>query len=82
VNAVESLASNAAPVGLGVLDRGHGRARVGSRDGPTGLGDPDPLAWRNRVDCVAGGGDGVPEDVGGVGNGGVLEVGVSSTMLA
>jgi hypothetical protein len=52
-------------------------ARVGARNRPSGLGDPDPLAGRYSVDGVAGVGDGLPEDVCGVLDGGVLEVGVA-----
>lgn len=48
-----------------------------ARDGPTGLGDPDPLAGGDLVDGVAGCVDGLPEDIGGVADGGVLKVRVS-----
>lgn len=77
MHAVERLAGDATPVGLSVLHRGDSSARVGARDGPTGLGDPDPLAGRDGVDSVAGGGDGVPEGVRGIADSGVLEVGVA-----
>ena len=52
-------------------------ARVRTRDWPAGFGDPDPLAGRNSVNSVAGVLDGLPEDVRGVFDGAVLEVGVA-----
>jgi hypothetical protein len=52
-------------------------ARVGARNRPAGLSDPDPLAGRHSVDSVAGVGNRLPEDVCGVLDGGVLEVGVA-----
>ena len=55
-------------------------ARVRTRDGPAGLGDPDPLARRNPVDGIAGVLDGFPEDVCGVLDGAVLEVGVAGKL--
>lgn len=56
-------------------------ARVRTRDGPASFGDPDPLAGRNPVDSVAGVLDGFPEDVCGVFDGAVLEVGVAEKLL-
>lgn len=55
-------------------------ARVGTRNGPASLGDPDPLAGGDTVDSVAGVLDRLPEDVCGVADGGVLEVGVAGKM--
>lgn len=55
----------------------YGSARVGARYGPAGLGDPDPFAGRDTVNGIAGGLDRVPEDVGSVADGSVLEVGVA-----
>jgi hypothetical protein len=59
----------------------YGSARVGPRNGPAGLGDPDPLAGRNPVNNVAGGLYRCPEDVRGALNGTVLEVRVSGELL-
>ena len=55
-------------------------ARVRTRDRPASLGDPDPLARRNPVDGIAGVLDGFPEDVCGVLDGAVLEVGVAGKL--
>ena len=35
----------------GILDGGDTSAKVGTRYGPASLGDPDPLARRDTVDC-------------------------------
>ena len=55
-------------------------ARVRTRDGPAGFSNPDPLARRNPVDGIAGVLDGFPEDVCGVLDGAVLEVGVAGKL--
>jgi len=58
VDGFKRLASNGAPVILGI---GHGRDRSagvgGVRDGPAGLGNPDPFARRDGIDLVASGVD-------------------------
>lgn len=51
--------------------------RVGTRNRPAGLGDPNPLAGRDPVDCVASVFDRFPEDVGSIADGSVLEVRIS-----
>lgn len=35
----------------GILDGGDTSAKVGTRYGPASLGDPDPLAGRDTIDC-------------------------------
>ena len=57
-------------------------ARVGTRHRPASFGDPDPLAGRNPVDDVAGVLDRLPEDVCGVLDGAVLEVGVAENNVS
>lgn len=52
-------------------------ARVGARNRPSGLSDPDPLARGHPVDSIASVLDRLPEDVGSVIDVGVLEVWVS-----
>ena len=66
---------------LRVVASTYSSARVGARDGPTSLSNPDPLAGRNPVDSVAGVLDGFPEDVCGVFDGAVLEVEVAEKLL-
>jgi hypothetical protein len=56
-------------------------ARIRTRDGPTSLSNPDPLAGRNSVDDIAGVLDRLPEDVCGILDGAVLEVGVAGKLL-
>jgi len=80
VDLLEGSAGDGVPVCLGVGDGGDGGTVVGAGNRPAGLGDPDPLARRNGVDLIAGGGDGVPEGGGGVADGCVLEVGCSHAL--
>ena len=68
-------------VDLRLVVNTYSSARVRTRYRPASLGDPDPLTGRNPVDGVAGVLDGLPEDVRGVFDGGVLEVGVAGKML-
>ena len=66
----------------GILDGGDTSAKVGTRYGPASLGDPDPLAGGDTVDSIAGVLDRLPEDVCGVADGGVLEVGVAGKRVS
>jgi len=61
----------------GVLDGGDTSAKVGTRYGPAGLSDPDPLAGRDTVDLILGGLDRVPEYLTCVGDLRALKIGIT-----
>lgn len=50
----ESLAGDTLPVCLGIVRTGACEAVLGSGDGPSGFGDPDPDAGFHAADGVAG----------------------------
>jgi hypothetical protein len=74
VDLLERSTSNLLPVGLSILDTGNSIAIVGSTDGPTGFGDPNPFAGRDLVDDSADFVDGAPECVAGVFDAAAFEI--------
>jgi hypothetical protein len=74
VDLLERSTSNLIPVGLSILDTGNSIAIVGSTDGPTGFGDPNPFAGRDLVDDSADFVDGAPECVAGVFDAAAFEI--------
>ena len=74
---LESRTRNTAPVHLRIGVTGHRGTHISSADGPSALGDPDPDAGLDAVDHAAHVLDALPEDVVGVGDGGVLVVRVA-----
>lgn len=65
-----------------MVTKTYSSARVGARNRPAGLGDPDPLARGHPVDSIASVLDRLPEDVGSVVDVGVLEVRVAARRVS
>lgn len=77
VSLLEESTANILPVGLSVGDGGDRSTKVGTADGVTSLGDPNPSSWLDAVDNIAGCGERVPEDLGSIADSSTLEVRVA-----